>query len=90
MRRFGFVLFILIIVYFIFLIRQDIIDNLDLGRERERAAVELVRQRKLSKELKERSRALSSDQYIEALARTRLGMIKKGETPYKVIDQGVK
>jgi cell division protein FtsB len=90
MKRFGFILFILIIIYFIFLIRQDIIDNLDLGRERERVAVELTRQRMQSKKLKERLRALGSNQYIEELARTRLGMIKKGETPYKVIDQGVK
>lgn len=90
MRRFGFILFILIIIYFIFLIRQDIIDNLDLGRERERVAVELTRQRMQSKKLKGRLRALNSNQYIEELARTRLGMIKKGETPYKVIDQGVK
>ena len=30
MKRFGWLLFVLMVIYFIFLIRQDIIDNLEL------------------------------------------------------------
>lgn len=90
MKRLGVVLFILIIIYFIFIIRQDIIDNLDLKKERERVAAELLEQKKVSKNLQERLKALNTNSYIEELARTKLGMIKKDETAYKVIDRGVK
>ncbi len=90
MKRFGFILFILIIIYFIFLIRQDIIGNLDLKQQARSITVELKREKARAKNLQDKLKALNRNSYIESLARTRLGMIKKGETPYKVIEQGVK
>ena len=90
MKKFGFILFVLIIIYFIFLIRQDIIDNLDLKQQAENITIELKREKIKAKNLQDKLKALSRDSYIESLARIRLGMIKKGETPYKVIEQGVK
>lgn len=86
MKKIGFILFILIIIYFIFLIRQDIIGNLDLKQQARSITVELKREKIRAKNLQDKLKALSRNGYIESLARTRLGMIKKGETPYKVIE----
>jgi len=86
MKKLGLILFILLIVYFIFLIRQDIMDNLDLKKETRQASVSLVREEKLTQELQHRLKLLDKRSYIEGLARTKLGMIKSGETAYKVID----
>lgn len=86
MKRLGYILFVLIIIYFIFLIRQDIIDNLELKREGQRVVQNIDREEKLAEKLQTRLKKLKSNSYIEELARTRLGLIKKGETAYKVID----
>ena len=85
MKRLGFIFFSLIIIYFIFLIRQDIIDNLELKREKQRVKVNLEQEEKLSEALRDRLGELKSENYIEKLARMRLGLIKKGETAYKVL-----
>lgn len=85
MKRFGYILLALIILYFIFLIRQDIIDNLELKREERMGIKNMQQEENLAQELRIRLKALKSNNYIEKLARTRLGLIKKGETAYKVI-----
>ena len=86
MKRLGYILFVLIIIYFIFLIRQDIIGNLELKREGQRVVKSIEWEEKLAKGLRSRLKQLETSGYIEELARTRLGLIKKGETAYKVID----
>jgi cell division protein FtsB len=85
MKKIGFILFVLIITYFIFLIHQDIIDNLELKREQERVIESTQQEEKLAGQFKKRLKDLRRKDYIEELARTRLGLIKKGETAYKVI-----
>ena len=85
MKKLGWIFFFLLVAYFIFLIRQDIIDYLDLKNENERFSRTLGREEKTLAGLKDRQRRLKSDDLIEELARTRLGLIKKGETAYKVI-----
>ena len=85
MKRLGWILFFLLITYFLFLIRQDIIDYLDLKRDAERASSALNGEEKNVAGLKARLNRLKSDDLIEELARTRLGLIKKGETAYKVV-----
>ena len=87
MKRLGFLLFSLIVIYFIFLIRQDIIDNLELKREEQRIRTNLELEERLSGELGNRLKELMSNNYIEELARTKMGLIKRGETAYKVINQ---
>ena len=87
MKRLGFILFLLIVIYFIFLIRQDIIDNLELKREEQRIRTNLELEERLSGELGNRLKELMSNNYIEELARTKMGLIKRGETAYKVINQ---
>ena len=85
MKRFGWALFILLVIYFIFLIRQDIMDYFNLKKDEQRSAKKLVReesnQRVLISDLKE----ANTDRHIEKLARTKLGLIKKGENAYKVL-----
>jgi len=78
-------LFFIAVVYFIFLIRQDIIDYLDLKQEKERVVQKVEQEEKATLELKDRLGKLKGDDLIEELARTRLGLIKKGETAFKVI-----
>ncbi|MFH1347860.1 MAG: septum formation initiator family protein [Candidatus Margulisiibacteriota bacterium] len=85
MKRFGFILFVLFVIYFIFLIRQDIIDNLGLKKEKQGVAKSIQQEEELFKELQKRMKDFKRAGYIEKLARIRLGLIKKGETAYKVI-----
>lgn len=85
MKRLGFILFILVVLYFIFLIRQDIINNVELKRDAARLTASNISEQKLTEEMQQKLKALRTNSYIEQLARTRLGLIKKGETAYKVI-----
>ncbi len=85
MKRFGYLLFFLLVVYFIFLIRQDIMDNLELKRSRVQLTWSIQQEKTLNQRLARRLEALQSDKYLERLARTRLGLVKRGETAYKVV-----
>jgi len=81
MRKIGFILFILLIIYFIFLIRQDIMDLRDLKSDQVRLKKNIVKEKQLTKQLKTRFKLGN----LEEFARTRLGMVKKGETAYKIV-----
>ena len=87
MKKLGLILFFLLVIYFIFLIRQDIIDNLELGKEKHRVMGKINQEEELNSGLKDRLRRLKDSDLVEELARTRLGLIKKGETAYKVISE---
>ncbi|MFH1826572.1 MAG: septum formation initiator family protein [bacterium] len=81
----GIILFILIVGYFIFLIRQDIIDNLELRRSADRLGANIVKEEILAEQYKQRLNQLRNKGFIEQLARTKLGLVKQGETAYKVL-----
>ena len=85
MKRLGWLLFFLLVIYFIFLIRQDIINYLDLKKEIQLVSKKNEQAEKRAADLKERLQLLKDDDLIEELARTRLGLVKKGETAYKVV-----
>lgn len=85
MKRLGWILFFVAVIYFIFLIRQDIIDSLELKKEKEATSRAFDQGERTAEILQDRLGRLKSDDLIEELARTRLGLIKKGETAYKVI-----
>ena len=85
MRRLGYLLFVLITLYFIFLIRQDIIDNLELKREEQRLGKSIEQEQQYQLELGAKLEKLRDEDYLEELARTRLGLVKPGERAYKVI-----
>ncbi len=81
MRKIGYILFILIVIYFIFLIRQDIMDLRELRSEQVRLKKNIVKEKLLTEQLKARLKLGN----LEEFARTRLGMVKKGETAYKIV-----
>jgi cell division protein FtsB len=85
MKRLGTLLFALIIIYFIFLIRQDIINNLELKGAEKQTQINIGLEEKMAAQLLERSKDLKNNNYIEEVARTKLGLVKEGETAYKVI-----
>lgn len=85
MNKLGWLIFLLFSVYFIFLIRQDIINNLDLKKQVRLLQKKQQQEEVLATALKGRLSRLKGDDLIEELARTRLGMVKKDETAYKVI-----
>jgi cell division protein FtsB len=85
MKRFGWLLFVLMVIYFIFLIRQDIIDNLELKKDKAAVIKSLEGDKRLTLSLNDRLARLKSDDMTEEIARTKLGLIKKGETAYKVV-----
>ena len=85
MKRAGWLLFIAMVVYFIFLIRQDIIDNRELKKEIAAAGRSLEAERAAALRANDRLARLKSDDMIEEAARTSLGLVKKGETAYKVV-----
>jgi cell division protein FtsB len=85
MKRLGTLLFALIIIYFIFLIRQDIINNLELKGAEKQTQINIGLEEKMAAQLLERSKDLKNNNYIEEVARTKLGLVKEGEAAYKVI-----
>jgi cell division protein FtsB len=85
MKRLGLIIFCLALGYFIFLIRQDIINHLDLKGELTKAANSLKQEEQLSASLQKNLKLLTQNDYLERLARTRLGLINQGEIAYKVI-----
>ena len=85
MKRVGLAIAVLVIIYFIFLIRQDIINYRDLARDQETARRRVVFEENRSIELRDRLARLKGNDLVEEIARTKLGLIKKGETAYKVI-----
>lgn len=85
MRSAGWLLFIALVVYFLFLIRQDIIDNLELKKEIVDAGKTVDLEKAAVLRTNDRLARLKTDDMMEELARTKLGLIKKGETAYKVV-----
>ncbi len=85
MRSAGWLLFIVMVLYFLFLIRQDIIDNQELKKEIGGAVKVVESEKKAVLGTNDRLARLKTDDMMEELARTRLGLIKKGETAYKVV-----
>jgi len=86
MKRLAWLLFSALLLYFIFLVRQDIIDGLGLRKEFDRSVKALKAEDVKTALLDARLRQAQSADQVEELARTRLGLIKKGETAYKVIN----
>lgn len=84
-KRVGWGLFFVLFVYFIFLIRQDIIDNIALKKEEREIAKKIEQEEASLARLKDLSSRIKEGDLVEEIARTRLGLIKKGETAYKVI-----
>jgi len=87
MKRFGAVIFVLLVVYFVFLIRQDIIDYRSLQEEIKESRGKIAVEKARAEIMEQRLADLQSGGLIEEIARTKLGLVKKGETAYKVLDK---
>lgn len=72
------------LIYFIFFIRKDIIDNLALKRDVKTFKAKLEQAHNSSRELNNRLHRLAKGDLVEEIARTKLGMIKQTEIAYKV------
>ena len=81
----GIIAFVVFLVYFIFLIRKDIIDNRGLNKECQKLSQKLEEEGGRGDRLRSRLKRIKNGDLVEELARTRLEMIKKGEVAYKVI-----
>lgn len=81
----GFVLFLAIIAAFIVIIKSDIDRSASVGAENKRLRSESEEQDRDSLYFKKRLVQLKDPRFIELLARKNMGLIKKGETAYKVI-----
>ena len=85
MKRLSWFFFILLVIYFIFIIRQDIIGYLEMKKEFVSLGKKLAFAELSAAGFKDRMARVRNESLIEELARTRLGLIKKDETAYKVI-----
>ena len=81
----GIIALVLILIYFIFQIRQDIIGNLELKNECMKLSRKLKEEEDKGKKYRNRLKRIKNGDLVEELARTRLEMVKKGEVCYKVI-----
>ena len=85
--NYGLLALLLALGYFMFLIKNDIAKSKNLKNNEKQVANQIREQDELGKELSRRGRLLNDDMYIEKLARDKLGMIKQGESAYKVINK---
>lgn len=76
-----------VIIYFVFQIREDMVRFNELGAENRLLRKSLDELARRNQELAVRLGKLKGDYFIEALARERLNLIKKGEIAYKVCPQ---
>ncbi len=81
----GFVLFLAIIVSFVVIIKSDLGRFGSVDKENRRLRSESEEQDRASVYYKKRLLQLKNMQVIELLARKNMGLVKKGETAYKVI-----
>lgn len=85
MRRNLLALFIfLILAYFLYLIREDIIQYKNLEAEKDRLNSEIVLLEKENRNLELLISKANSNWVIEKMARERLNLVKKGEIAYKI------
>jgi cell division protein FtsB len=84
-ERFGQIVFVLALIYFVFLIRSDLIRNSRLNGEKAAIIKNLGAEDAKGLELKTKLRMLNRSSYVEMLAREELGVVRRGEDPYKVI-----
>jgi cell division protein FtsB len=83
--KYGLVLFLAALAYFIVLIRSDLVQNSRLDNEKKMMQKSFVLETSKNAELKNKMRLLNKNSYIELLAREKLGVVKFGERPYKII-----
>ena len=84
-EKFWYIVLVLAVAYFVVLIRNDIVRNSSLDKEKAAIIKSLDAEKAKQAALKNELRILNSDSHIEMLAREKLGVVHKGEKAYKVI-----
>jgi len=81
------VIIVAIFAYFVYIAvnQQNIMDA--KHKEMEAIQAKIEAERKLNEELKEQKKNVNSDEYIEKMAREKLGMVKSGEKVFVDIDK---
>lgn len=77
-------LFVFLVVYFLFQIRDDLLRRQELVLGREKLVSRLAEEVKKQATYRQALADLKSDRKLEELARERLNLIKKGEIAFKV------
>jgi cell division protein FtsB len=85
MRRTG-VIF-LILLYLGLMAGRGIHHNYIVIKRHKALQIEIMNQTKLNQDLKNRLQKLQDPEYLELLARQKLGLVKAGEIVYKVAEQ---
>jgi cell division protein FtsB len=84
-ERFWYFVFFLAFIYFVVLIRNDLVRNTRLNDEKGAITKNLGEEASRRAGLQNELKMLNQNSYIEMLARERLGVVRSGENPYKVI-----
>jgi len=84
-EKFWYIVLVLAVAYFVVLIRNDMVRNSSLDKEKAAIIKSLDAEKAKQAALKNELRILNRDSHIEMLAREKLGVVQKGEKAYKVI-----
>jgi hypothetical protein len=84
-NKIGYIAFFIVLLYFLFLIRSDLIQNSYLKNERDKMTKNLNAETVKSAYLRSKMSYLMKDSYLDIVARDKLGFIGKNEKAYKVI-----
>lgn len=85
MNALVYAVFFLLLAYLFFLLTKNFLVYRHLVREKQRLVQTLKDQKAELKNTKDREAALARDDYLEAQARRRLGLVKKDEIVYKIV-----
>lgn len=79
------IILLLVAAYFIMLLRADWVVFSFLAQKKSKLEVDIASATGKKEKLKKEISALDDPQYIELVAREKLGLIRPGETAYKVV-----
>ena len=79
------IILLLIVAYFIMLLRADWVVFSFLAQKKSKLEGDIASATGKKEKLKKEISVLDDPQYIELIAREKLGLIKPGETAYKVV-----
>lgn len=77
-------LFVFLILYLIFQIREDLLRFKELNSEKEKLTKGISAEQQKNRQLLSLIKELNRPYFMEGLARERLNLIKRGETAYKI------
>lgn len=78
------IVFVMALAGFALAIRNDLVQNSDLNNEKEAMKKSLREETSRQAILRNKLKIMNKNSYIELVAREKLGLIQRGEDPYKV------